>query len=160
MPQTVTISVKDDKNRIGKMSINFADSETIADIQAWVNEFLRIAEPVTKGGFVSATITSTLDIAPERRRIPSSTADVEEKLQAKFRTQANYLWTVNIPTFDDTFTVPLVSTKERLPDFLQDEVQALFNHVTVPHVSGFVRVTDKRGDIVERSDKSRYKHKR
>lgn len=160
MPQTVTISIKDDKNRIGKMSINFADSATLAEIQAWVSEFLAIAEPVTKGGFMSATITSALNIPPERRRIPDVTADVEEKLAAGFRTEGNYRWSITIPTFDDAFTVPLVSTKERLPDFLQDEVQALFNHFTVPNLSGFVRVTDKRGLIVERADKSRYKHRR
>lgn len=90
MPQTVTISIKDDKNRIGKMSINFADSATLAEIQAWVSEFLAIAEPVTKGGFMSATITSALNIPPERRRIPDVTADVEEKLAAGFRTEGNY----------------------------------------------------------------------
>lgn len=160
MPQTVTISIKDDKNRIGKMQINFSDSETLANIQAWVNEFLSIAEPVTKDGYVSATITSALDIAPERRRIPDVTADVEEKLSAGFRTQGNYRWSVTIPTFDDSFTVPIVAKKERIPDFLQDEVQALFNHFTVPQLSGFVNVTDKRGLIVERVDKSRYKHRR
>lgn len=148
MPQTVTISIKDDKNRMSKMSINFADDASLLDIKLWVNEFLHLLEPVTKGGFVSASVTQSLWIDPTLRRIPDVTADVEEKLVASF------------PTFDDSFTVPLVSTKERLPDFLTDEIHALFNHFTVPNLSGFVRVTDKRGLIVERSDKSRYKHRR
>lgn len=160
MPQTVTISIKDDKNRMSKMSINFADDASLLDIKLWVNEFLHLLEPVTKGGFVSASVTQSLWIDPTLRRIPDVTADVEEKLVASFRTEGNYKWSVTFPTFDDSFTVPLVSTKERLPDFLTDEIHALFNHFTVPNLSGFVRVTDKRGLIVERSDKSRYKHRR
>lgn len=159
MPQTVTVSIKDDKNRVSKLAVNFADSATLAEVQAWLDEFMILAEPVTKGAWVSATITSALTIAPERRTVPFQTADVEEKLVAGFKA-GNYRTSVTIATFDDAYTVPIVSTKERIPDFLQNEVQTLFNHFTVPALSGFVRLTDKRGVIIDKVDKSRYKHRR
>lgn len=159
MTKSTVITVKDDKGRLGKITANFDDSATNADVQSWITAFVRSLDPVIYGACVSVTLTQKMALPSDIRQIADVRSDVEERLITSFKAGA-YKTSVTFPTFNDEFTAVLISTKERIPDFLQPELDAVFNLWTSADLLGHPQPTDARGVPITDIFKSRYKHKR
>jgi len=155
MNSTITFTIEDEKGRSSRMTFNADGSQ--AGVTNLAQEVARRADLCIGGVIKKISITVDVPLPAEVKAAAATDSDVEEKLKFNFRTLTNKPTLITVPTWRPDLTAVIIgSKKERSPDYLNDDVNALKNVLVAADLEGFVPLTDKRGDEILKIGKSRY----
>ena len=158
MNSTVTLTLKDEKGKTSRMTFNAQGTQE--EVTNLAQEVARRADICIGGVISKITVTVDVPVPAGVKTAAATDSDVEEKLKFNFRTYQNKPTMITIPTWRADLTAALLMSKERSPDYLNDDVNALKNLLVAADLEGFVALTDKRGHYIEKLAKSRFVFKK
>ena len=151
---SITITIQDRKARKSNNRLWFPDNVTLGQIQSFVDQYCLLLDPLIQGVIVSASMTRNLPLPGTLKVSSHDDADVAEAVRTSFGTTANTTASMTFATWDDALTQKIITTRERIPDLLVDEVVNFFNLITIS--DGTISPTDNRGNQINRIRKSRF----
>lgn len=161
MIASVKIGMRGERDKIGYMSVNIP-ANSLDDVIRELDTFLFHLSQTTDGQVVSVSVS--FDVMAwlgdyEYLATPAATgSDIEQRAVFTLTGERGAKLTLTIPTWKESLTQKIVSSRRRVPDYLNDSVYAFVNYLRWPG-AGLSGIVDSRGERCYVIKKSDYKFK-
>lgn len=139
----VFVTLQDNAGRKSTMIVHIPVATLAQDAVDFAGLLINEIDPLVVGGIVSGGVTLAADIAGHGAIGP--TADVQEKGEFSFNTLNNFIFTVGVPTFDESLVVLGSGVIDAAQADVLDFLNAMTVGLAVPSTN-LVVPTDSRGE--------------
>lgn len=150
----ITYTFEDGPGRTASTRVNVPADLSAADARLVAGDIGGILRSMTTGRLISASITfdATENVNPGNANAPAQQdSDVQEKGMFIFTTDGGFKTRVNVPTFDEQFTVnggPFIDTDAtEIEDFV-DRMTTLILISDIPGLTTGLEMVDQREDPI------------
>lgn len=146
MPLSIQLTIGDAKGDQSTVSIPLPDATAVTDAVLFAQAIIPLIEPLLNGALRDARLAVPVTFTPWSA--PASIADIQEKARFAFRGANNFLKSISLPTFVETF----FSAGSKDVDTSDTDVAAFVTamtdgiDLTGAGGSGVVEPCDTRGD--------------
>lgn len=159
-PWTVTMTFTDGKGKKSTTQFHYPYFAELSEVENYVYNLADTLYDVIEGRVTSASISKPVN--PYAELPPQANADREQKMRYQFSTVSGAKPSINIPTWNETYTslVPFVKKLQRR-DSLAPQVASLRDMLTAAESLGYPsNPCDARGAVWRSITKSEYKFRK